>query len=440
MTAETRRQLVHIFVGAGALLLPWLTWWQAALVAIAGLLFNVIVLPRLAPSVFRPGDLQSPVRSGIVIYPLAVLALLICFPDRRDIAAAAWGILAAGDGMATIAGTHLRTKALPWNRAKSWHGLIAFVLSGWLAGSGLAAWNAGPETATWWIAIAPGIAAIIAGFVETTPIRLNDNISVPASAALVLWSLSLIAEDLARASMPVWTTRLVAAVVLNVGVATAGYLARTVTVAGAVTGAVIGLAVYLGTGWEGWTLLFASFLGTALATFAGFRRKARAGIAEERGGRRGPGNAIANTGIAAWAALLCLGVAQPSLAKLAMVAALVTSASDSVASEIGKAWGRTTWLLAGLRRVSPGTSGAISLEGTLAGIAAALILASLAVALQLIPSHWTGQVVLAATVAALVEGALGAAFESRGTLNNDALNLINSALGAALAVGLVLRL
>jgi uncharacterized protein (TIGR00297 family) len=438
VTAETRRQLVHILVGAGALLLPWLTWWQAALVAVAGLLFNVIVLPRIAPSVFRPGDLDSPVRSGIVIYPLAVLALLICFPNRLDIAAAAWGILAAGDGMATLAGTHLRTRPLPWNRAKSRGGLVSFVLAGWLAGSALASWTAGPETATWWIVIAPGLAAVVAGFVETTPIRLNDNISVPAAAALVLWSMSLVVEDVARASVSVWAPRLLPALVLNAGTATAGYFARTVTVAGAVTGAAIGIAVFLGTGWQGWTLLFASFLATALTTFAGFRRKTRAGIAEERGGRRGPGNAIANTGVAAWAALLCPVVAHPSLAQLAMVAALVTSASDSVASEIGKAWGRTTWLLRGFRRVRPGTSGAVSLEGTLAGIAAALALAAVAVALGLMPWRWIAPVVFAATLASLVEGALAEAFEARGTLNNDALNLVNSALGAAVAM--ILRL
>ncbi len=230
------------------------------------------------------------------------------------------------------------------------------------------------------------------------------------------------------------------AMVLNVGVAAAGYFARTVTVAGAITGAAIGTAVYLGTGWPGWALLFSSFCVATLATFAGFRRKALAGIAEERGGRRGPGNAIANTGIAAWAALLCLGVPQPAFAKLAMVAALVTSASDSVASEVGKAWGKTTWLLVGLRRVRPGTSGAVSLEGTVAGIAAALLLAIVAVALGLMPARWVGPVVLAATVASFIEGALGATLEARGTLNNDALNLINSALGVALAMGMVMHL
>lgn len=440
MTPEVRRQLVHILVGTGALLLPWLTWWQAALIAAAGLLFNVLVLPRLAPSVFRPGDLDAPIRSGIIIYPLAVLALLISFPRQIEIAAAAWGVLAAGDGMATLVGAHVRTAPLPWNRAKSAGGLAAFVLFGWIAGSGLAAWTASEQTALWWIVVAPGIAALLAGFVETAPIRLNDNISVPATAALVLWSLSLVHEDLLRASTPVWTTRLVPALVLNAGVASAGYFARTVTIPGAVTGAVIGVAVYLGTGWTGWVLLFASFLAAALATFAGFRRKAFAGIAEERGGRRGPGNAIANTGMAAWAALLCLGVGQPSLARLAMVAALVTSASDSVASEIGKAWGKTTWLLVGFRRVRPGTSGAVSMEGTVAGVAAAVLLAVVAVALGLMPATWIAPVVVAATVAGLVEGALGATLEARGTLNNDALNLINSVLGAGIAVGLALQL
>lgn len=440
MTPEIGRQLVHILVGTGALLLPWLTWWQAALVAGAALLFNVLVLPRITPTVFRPGDLDAPVRSGIGIYPLAVLALLICFPQHLEIAAAAWGILAAGDGMATLVGVHVRSTRLPWNRAKSVAGLAAFIAFGWLAGAGLAAWNAASDTPLWWIVAAPAAAAVAAGFVETVPIRLNDNISVPASAAVLLWSLSLMTEDVMHASAPIWMARLVPALVLNLGVSAAGYAARTVTVAGAIVGAAIGVAVYLGTDWPGWVLLFASFLAAALATRAGYRRKALAGIAEERGGRRGAGNAIANTGMAAWAALLCLGVPQPSLAKLALVAALVTSASDSVASEIGKAWGKTTWLVVGFQRVRPGTSGAISVEGTIAGLAAALLLALLAAGLGLIPSMWIAPVVAAATIAALIEGALGATLEARGTLNNDALNFINSAVGAALALGWVLRL
>ena len=42
---EVRRQVVHILVGGMALLLRWLTWWQAALVAIAAVLFNLFRPP-----------------------------------------------------------------------------------------------------------------------------------------------------------------------------------------------------------------------------------------------------------------------------------------------------------------------------------------------------------------------------------------------------------
>ena len=135
--------------------------------------------------------------------------------------------------------------------------------------------------------------------------------------------------------------------------------------------------------------------------------------------------------------MLAAGVPEPQIAKLAMVAALVTSASDTVASEVGKAWGRTTWLVTGFRRVTPGTSGAVSLEGTLGGIAAAALLAVLAAWLHLIPVAWVIAVVGAATIASLVESVLGATLESPGILDNDALNFVNSALGAGLAIAAV---
>ena len=40
----------------------------------------------------------------------------------------------------------------------------------------------------------------------------------------------------------------------------------------------------------------------------------------------------------------------------------------------------------------------------------------------------------ASTVASLIEGALGATWEARGILNNDTLNFVNAAMGAAITV------
>jgi uncharacterized protein (TIGR00297 family) len=185
---------------------------------------------------------------------------------------------------------------------------------------------------------------------------------------------------------------------------------------------------------QGWLVLLVSFAAAAAMTRVGFARKLRAGIAEERGGRRGPGNAIANTGAAAWLAVLAAGMMPADLARLAMVAALATAAGDTIASEAGKAWGRTTWLVTTFRRARPGTTGAVSAEGTIAGALGAAFIAAVAAAAGLIEPAGIIVVAGAATVASLVEGALGATLEGAGILDNHALNLVNSLIGAALAV------
>jgi uncharacterized protein (TIGR00297 family) len=172
----------------------------------------------------------------------------------------------------------------------------------------------------------------------------------------------------------------------------------------------------------------------------GLKRKTLLGIAEERGGRRGPGNAIANTGVAAIGAALAVSTAHPDRAAWAFAAALAAGGSDTIASEIGKAWGRTTWLVTSLRRVPPGTSGAMSMEGTAAGIVGALALAAVGIAFGLVPYSALAPIVIAATLGALAESALGATLEAPGILNNDMLNFINTAIAAFVAVAFCIRL
>ena len=78
----------------------------------------------------------------------------------------------------------------------------------------------------------------------------------------------------------------------------------------------------------------------------------------------------------------------------------------------------------------------MSLEGTAAGLLAALALASAAAALGLMSATLIVIVVVAATAGALVESALGATLEEAGILNNDMLNFINTAVAAAVALAL----
>ena len=106
---------------------------------LAALVFNLFLLPRLRVNLYRPGDRERGVH-GIIWYPLAVLLLLVTFPRRPDIVAAAWGILAIGDGVATLAGRAIGGPRWPWNREKTLSGSAAFAIGGAAAGVFLAWW------------------------------------------------------------------------------------------------------------------------------------------------------------------------------------------------------------------------------------------------------------------------------------------------------------
>ncbi|MCA1559867.1 MAG: DUF92 domain-containing protein [Acidobacteria bacterium] len=306
--SEHARQTVHISMGGFALLLRYLTWWEAAIMAGLALFFNVHTLPRIGGvRLFRPSELARGSPPGIILYPFSVTLLLLLFPGRLDIVAAAWGILAAGDGMATIVGTAVGGPAIPWNPHKTVAGSVALAVLGGVAGAFLACWcreRIVPPPYLWFSLGVPFIAALAAAAVETIPVRLDDNVSVPATAAGVMWVFSLVSEDLIGALWRSAAASLPLALALNVVAAGAGYAARTVSVSGAICGAVIGTAIVLFMGLPGWILLMAAFLAAAVTSRVGLRGKVRLGIAEARGGRRGAGNAIANTGVAAVAALM----------------------------------------------------------------------------------------------------------------------------------------
>lgn len=438
--SEVGRKWVHIAFGAAALLLRYLHWWQAVILAATAVLFNTFLLRKVSGGrLHRPHEIDQPWPAGLVYYPTSILLLLLFIPSRPDIVAGAWGIMAAGDGAATLVGRRFGTRKWPWNRQKSVAGSVAFVVAGGAAGALLAWWCRPaviPPPYLWFSIGAPFVAALVAAAVETVPIRLDDNLSVPLASGVALWSLSLVSEDLLISAVAAAPAYLAVALPANTLVAWAGYLARTVSLSGAIAGAIIGTVIFVCTGWAGWLLLLAAFASAAVTSRMGLRRKTLLGIAEERGGRRGAGNAIANTGVAAVAALMAVLTYSHDASLIAFAAALTAGASDTIASEIGKAWGRRTWSILPPRPVPPGTSGAVSLEGTAAGIVGAATLGALAIALGVIPAQALMPVILGAVGGSFLESLLGAAFEGPGILNNDALNLLNTAAAAFFAISL----
>ncbi|MEN8444805.1 MAG: TIGR00297 family protein [Cyanobacteria bacterium J06555_13] len=241
---------------------------------------------------------------------------------------------------------------------------------------------------------------------------------------------------------------LLVAMALNTGLIVIAFLLpkKLLTTAGYLNAWLLGVIVWTAFGWQGYAVvLFYFFVGSAV-TRVGKAQKEAAGIAEARGGVRGPGNVwgSALTGALCGLGLLTLAWAVPSAAvlwkpllALGFVASLSTKLSDTTATEIGKAYGQRTFLITTLQPVAPGTEGAVSLEGTLAGIVGSLALASVAWGCGLISVVGVGICLVAAFVATTVESLIGATVEEQlGWLTHDLVNIINTTIGALVAIAL----
>jgi len=200
-------------------------------------------------------------------------------------------------------------------------------------------------------------------------------------------------------------------------------------------------------GWRVWTVcVLYLFLGQAV-TKIGFKEKDALGIAEGRGGRRGAenvwGSALTATICAAGAAQSFLrgdsflGI-EGSVWILGYVSSLATKLADTFGSEIGKAYGKSTYLITSLKSVPRGTEGAVSLEGTAATAVGGAILASYACfGVGLISVQGIAVATVSAFLATLVESLIGATLQGKESfewMTNEVVNFINTLVGAALAI------
>jgi len=205
---------------------------------------------------------------------------------------------------------------------------------------------------------------------------------------------------------------------------------RAVTVSGAVAGGVLAFLLFVAGGPGAFAALVAVFLLTWATTCAGHRRKRQLGTAEGKGGRSAS-QVAANIGIAATAAVVGLATAHPTAWLVAAAAALAEAAADTTSSEVGQAVSDSAYLITNFRPVPVGTDGGISVLGTLAGVAAAVAVATVAWAGRMVAAHWWVPVAAAGVLGMFVDSFLGASLERRRLLNNDAVNLL-STLAAAL--------
>ncbi|NEN90609.1 MAG: TIGR00297 family protein [Okeania sp. SIO3H1] len=221
---------------------------------------------------------------------------------------------------------------------------------------------------------------------------------------------------------------------------------KLLTPAGILHAWILGVIIWGSLGWPGYLVVAFYFLVGSGVTRIGMAEKQAAGIAEKREGARGPENVW---GSALTAAICAVGVwvidvvytNHPPIENLAFllmlgyVASFSTKLSDTCASEVGKAYGKRTFLITTLQPVPRGTEGAVSLEGTLAGIVASVAIALVGWSVGLIDLTGIAFCVVAAFIATNLESVIGATVQSRFEwLTNEIVNIINTLIGAIAAI------
>lgn len=205
---------------------------------------------------------------------------------------------------------------------------------------------------------------------------------------------------------------------------------RKLTPVGTLTAGLLAVAIYQGCGYSGIALLGGFFvLGTGVTLW---RRadKIAMGVADAASSRRNAGQVLANGGVAG--VLGGLAWAMPgysNLCVLLMAGAFAAAAADTVSSELGVLYGRRCFNILTLRPDKKGLDGVISWEGTLLGMAGALLMGLILWAGTGIQA--LGLVVVAGTCGNLLDSWLGARFERGGLVSNDLVNLLNTSAGAA---------
>lgn len=212
------------------------------------------------------------------------------------------------------------------------------------------------------------------------------------------------------------------------------YVLGMVSRGGALGGFAVGVTIYACLGPQGFAVLALFVVGGSALTRLGYRSKERRGVAQSHHGRRGVRNALANCGVALLCAVLAALISSEAFAA-AFVASLSAAFADTAESEVGQLSRRTPRLITNFRKVLPGTDGAVSLPGTLAGLVAAGFTALLGMWLGLVAGPGTALLVAGAAFLGTVADSLGGALVPR--LGNELTNVLCTLVAAIVVLALL---
>lgn len=173
-------------------------------------------------------------------------------------------------------------------------------------------------------------------------------------------------------------SHLIVAFLAATAIAIAAKAAKALSVSGAIAAAGVGFCLFGFGGWPGAVALLLFFVTSSVLSRMGKRRKAALDTFEKGETARDAAQVLANGGVAALCALLLPIFPGDIWPAAALLGALAEANADTWATEIGALSKMPPRLITTFRSAPTGASGAISLPGTLAALAGAILLSLVA--------------------------------------------------------------
>ncbi len=416
-----------------SLVVPWLGTLWAVPIAVGLALFAFFVRSGpLFEILAYPGDYEDQRLYSLLTFVLAATALgFISAMSDLPTSVFVGAVVLIGYGTLADALLSLRTES---ELART----TAFTLGGAVAAT------AGQAVSHWLLALPlePALPTMIflgtAGGLLAALLRdvlfVTDEPIIMLAVGVILW---LLAE--LEPALTLGAGELAVALAVTGTLGYVSYALDTASIAGMLTGVLLGLLTIVLGGYAWFAVLIAFFGLGGLSTKFRYEQKSSRGVAEENDGARGSSNVLGNSAVALTAVVgyaassSTLLPLAPELFLFAFCASLATALSDTLSSEIGGVFDNPR-LITTLEPVPPGTDGGVTWQGEVAGIAGAGSIGLLSFALFPTLDATGGLLIAVAGIIGMtVDSLLGATVEGQ-TLSNQGVNFFATLAGAIAGV------
>jgi len=206
---------------------------------------------------------------------------------------------------------------------------------------------------------------------------------------------------------------------------------KKIDLLGALVGILIAILLWHGAGITALLTLFIFFISGTLATSWYRKQKEQMKIAQEKGGKRGTENVIANGGVAAILSLNAMVFPESSpQISIMILGAFSTACSDTLSSELGNIYGHKYYDILTFKPAQRGLDGVISINGLFFGLLGSALIGTGVFLLEDGNFTYFSIVTFAGLCGNIADSYLGATLQRRGLLNNHQVNFFATTAGS----------